>query len=733
MRYLIVSNRLPFSIQRAGAEFRLTPSVGGLATGIRAFLAGRPEAGRLWIGWPGLELDGENQLRFDALLRREHDAAPVFLTEAQMRDFYHGFCNSTLWALFHYFPSYAVYDAEFYEEYRRVNQIYAEAILAELGEDDLLWIHDYQLMLVPGMIRQRRPAARIGFFLHIPFPEFELFRLLPRQWRSDLISGVLGADLIGFHTHDYARYFLRSALRILGVESEAGRLLYGDRAVKVDAFPMGIDFERFFHSDRSSDSLREEQRLSEARADRRWILSIDRLDYSKGIAHRLRAFERFLQERSDWIGRVSLIVVVVPSRVEVDQYQLLKSEIDELVGAINGRFSRPDWTPITYLFKTYDFDMLTALYRQADVALITPLRDGMNLIAKEYVAARADGAGVLALSEMAGAAQELGEALLVNPNDIVGMAQTIADALEMPLDEQRARMRRMQSRIRRYDVFRWADEFMSALEAWQGEQRQLEIRPLRGAARHSLLQAWRGARRRLLLTDYDGTLAPFHSMPELAHPSEEIRSLLLQIAQQCQLVIISGRDRETLQRWLGDLPLTLIAEHGAATRLQGEEWRELQMAGADWKSVVRPVFDLAADRTPGAFVEEKEFSLVWHFRNADLEAARAREQELLDTLTALTANLEVQILRGNRIVEARMLGANKGAAALRMMAREDYDWILAIGDDATDEDMFQSLPPECWTVRVGLHATRARFNLDSQSDVPPFFSELAAAAQGAWI
>lgn len=730
MRYLIVSNRLPFAVRPGGDRFHLIDSVGGLATGIRAFLAGRPEAERLWIGWPGIELDAAQQASFAAQVRASHHAAPVFLSAEEMRRFYHGFCNSTLWALFHYFPSYVVYDHDDYEAYRHVNQVYADAILREMRDDDTVWIHDYQLMMVPAMVRAARPRARIGYFLHIPFPEYELFRLLPREWSQELIGGLLGADLIGFHTHDYARYFLRSALRILGVENEGGRILYKERAVRIDAFPMGIDFNQFARSIDDSESLREEEKLERARGERRWILSIDRLDYSKGIAHRLRAFERFLEDRPDWRGQVSMTVVAVPSRIEVERYQSLKDEIDKLVGSINGRFSRPDWTPLTYLFQSFGFPTLTALYRQADVALITPLRDGMNLIAKEYVAARGEHAGVLVLSEMAGAAQELVEAVLVNPNDIPGMARAIGAALQMPLEEQRARMLRMQARLKRYDVFRWVDDFIAALASWESEQRRLDIRPLGAEAESELLAAWRGADRRLLLTDYDGTLSGFHAMPELARPTDEVRTLLRRLSGIAEVVVISGRDRSTLQNWLGDIPLSLIAEHGAATRPTGAEWQETSALRTDWKESVRALMEGAVDRTPGSFIEEKEYSLVWHFRSADLERARSQEKELLDTLTAMTANLEVQIMRGNRILEARVPGVNKGAAALRCLAAGRYDFVLAIGDDFTDEDMFAALPAECWTIRVGLQATRARFNLNDQPQVLHLLERLAGPAEG---
>ena len=433
-RLVIVSNRLPFNVEIKDGRPVFHPSAGGLVTGLASFRESRRQsaalpAEHLWVGWPGSSIDAP--LREDVVRQALADfkSFPVFLTEEQMEHFYLGFCNATIWPLFHYFPSFTVYQASFWAQYKQINQLFADALESILRPDDVVWIHDYHLMLLPKLVKNRQPQLSVGFFLHIPFPSFEVFRMLPGEWRRDILEGLLGADLIGFHTYEYTHHFLQSVLRILGYEHQMSQVLAQDHLVRADTFPMGIDVEKFASAARSDDTEREIHDLRNSLTGVKLILSVDRLDYSKGIANRLEGYEVFLEDNPEYHGKVALLMVVVPSRIGVVQYEMMKRQIEELVGKINGRFGRVGWTPVVYQYRHVPFTSLLALYSVSDVCLVTPLRDGMNLVAKEYVTTR--GGGVLILSEMAGAAKELPEAIIINPNDRAEIANALKQALEM--------------------------------------------------------------------------------------------------------------------------------------------------------------------------------------------------------------------------------------------------------------------------------------------------------------
>lgn len=731
-RLLVVSNRLPFTAVEQDGDLAFEPSSGGLVSGLTGYLESAGKAGiineYLWVGWPGSSVDPDKQ---EALTQkaRELNAYPVFISEAEMEMFYYGFCNSTIWPLFHYFPSYAFYEDEYWDEYVRVNEVFADAVCQVARPDDIIWVHDYQLMLLPGMLRERMPDAQVGFFLHIPFPGYELFRQMPRRWGRRILEGMLGADLTGFHTHDYAQYFMRSVLRILGREHQMGQMIVGDRIARIETFPMGIDFERYHESVHLLGVREHETRLRNSLPpNTRVVLSLDRLDYTKGIVHRLRGYETFLSRYPDWHGRVVLMLVVVPSRVGVGRYQETKEQIEELVGRINGQFGTLDWVPIRYQYTSLPFEHLVALYHAADVALVTPLRDGMNLIAKEYIAASTD-TGVLILSEMAGAAKELGEAIIINPNSREEIAEALLLALEMPVEEQRTRNETMQQRLRRYDVTTWATDFMTELLKVVEDRDRLTSRLLSDRARQRMIEDYARAERRLLLLDYDGTLMPFSTDPMQVVPTRGVLDVLLALAREPRnhVVVISGRDRHTLETWLGDLPISLVAEHGVWIRDWGGVWRMTRPLKNDWKPRIRAVLETYADRLPGSFVEEKEFSLVWHYRAADPELGAVRARELLDQLVNFTANIDVRVLQGNKVIEVKAGGVNKGVAGEYYLARTKPDFVLAVGDDWTDEDLFVALPDTAYTLRVGLATSQARYNLRDHLAVLDLLTDLARA------
>ncbi len=729
MRLLIVSNRLPITVVEKEGKVRFQESAGGLVSGLSAYLdslkASFTQTEHIWMGWPGITVNNnKTKGELKSKLPAKFNCYPVFISEKSMGNFYYGFCNKTIWPLFHYFPSYTIYDEDYWAHYKHVNEIFCNTVKEIIKPDDVVWIHDYHLMLLPRLLRDEIPNP-IGFFLHIPFPTFEIFRLLPRKWRSEILQGLLGADLIGFHIHDYTQYFLRCVLRILGYENNMGEIIVNGRIIKADTFPMGIDFKRFYTAQSDPNVQKEREELLRSLADFKVVLSIDRLDYTKGILNRLNAYEVFLEENPQWHRKVVLVIVVVPSRVGIEHYQQMKRRIDELVGNINGRFGSINWTPIVYQFKFLPFRHLTALYSISDVALITPLRDGMNLIAKEYLSTRTDKTGVLILSEMAGASRELGEAIIINPNNIEEIVDALKIALEMPKEEQIKRNKPMQRRLQRYNVSRWADEFIKGLLSIKEKQKKFDAKLLNTSIKEQLIKDFSKAKRKLLLLDYDGTLVPFAENPQMAKPDEKLFKILKTLSeeQENEIVLISGRDKGTLQNWFGMLDIGLVAEHGVWIK-ENEDWKMIKPVTNDWKHQIVPILEMYADRLPGSFVEEKDFSVVWHYRMADPELGSILANDLTDYLVNFTANIDVQVLQGSKVVEIINSGVNKSAAAIYWISKKDFDFVLAIGDDWTDEEIFKVLPENAYSIRVGMTKSNAKFNVNTYIDVIQLLEKL---------
>ncbi len=725
---IIISNRLPVQLQIDNGSINAIPSVGGLATGMKSV---HSEGQSLWIGWSGLteeEIPPELEGKIDAALAK-HGSSKVKLTTEEVDGFYYGFSNRTIWPLFHYFLEYAEFELASWNTYKEVNQKFADAILKEAGEDDVIWVHDYQLMLVPQMVREKRPNISIGFFLHIPFPSYEIFRTLP--WREEVLMGLLGSDLIGFHTYDYERHFLSSVRRILGLEVSFNDIYSDDRVVKVDSFPMGIDYAKFSEAAKQHKSLSKkdqselQRRLNkhkEASPDAKFLLSIDRLDYSKGIAKRLNAYEYFFKKYPQYKEKVRLIILAVPSRSNVPQYKLLKREIDELVGRINGELATVSWTPIWYFYRSMPFDNLIDLYTSCDIAWLTPIRDGMNLVAKEYIATRTDKTGVLILSEMAGSANEMNESLLINPNNFEQIADAIHRAIQMPVEEQKERNTVLQKRLERYNVEKWANDFMRSLTIQSDKDPTYVTRRLSVDLTNTIMTQYRNAEKRLLFLDYDGTLAGFHNDPQKAAPDTALYELIDNLAalENTDVYLISGRDKETFERWFLKKKYNMIAEHGVWLSEKGSDFTMLENVKKDWMEKILPVLESFVDRTPGSFIEEKNYSLAWHYRNTDPDFGQKRASELNTVLRSLIANDDLSVLNGNKVMEIKSSNVNKGRAAMRIFTQETYDFVFAIGDDWTDEFMFQELPETAVTVKVGRQKTQAKYYLDSIKNVRDF-------------
>lgn len=729
-RLVVVSNRLPFTLVRREKHWEFAKSVGGLASGLSTYLrrASPYQADYVWVGWPGTSVgqeDRQEEIRSKAL--SEFQSYPVFLSESVMESFYHGFCNSTIWPIFHDFPFLAKFREDYWARYEEVNKTFLNATLDVIQPNDTVWVHDYHLMLLPRLLREKSPSVPIGFFLHIPFPPLEVFQLLPRKWREEILRGILGADLVGFHTHDYTQAFLRCVLRILGHEHNMGKTSVEERIVKADTFPMGIDYKGISELSQSHQENLEKDELRSKLGNVRVILSINRLDYTKGVINQLLAFETFLERNSQFAGKVVLVLTVSPSRTQVERYQQIKRQIDELVGRVNGRFGFIDWTPVVYQYRVLAPESLLAAYAISDVALVTPMKDGMNLIAKEYLAARADETGVLVISETAGAAVELGEALIVNPNDTMEIAEALKTALEMPRSEQARRNRIMRRRLERYDVFRWGDEFLQQLAEVKHEQGKLAANLLEPGLQEKLVSDFRKARKRLILLDYDGTLVELVRDPQQAAPSEDLLGLLQRLLNRAstRVVIVSGRDRNTLCDFFEGTGVGLVAEHGTWI-MDNAHWTLAGSTADDWKARLLPILTIHADRLPGSFVEEKDHSLAWHYRKADPELSRVRATELMDALTGLTANLDLQVMTGNKVVEVKKTGVNKGSAALHFLSKGEYDFVLAVGDDSTDEELFRALPNNAYSIRVGITQSHARYNLQRPSNVIELLRQIAA-------
>jgi len=724
-RYLIVSNRLPVTAEVKEGKLALHSSAGGLAT---AMTHVHEREGAVWIGWPGetAAFDVGTRAELDRQLE-EARMIPVHLTTKQVERFYEGFCNGVLWPLFHYLLDKVRLDAwRDWAAYREANERFAEIVAKNYRPGDRIWIHDYHLLLLPALLRQRLPHASIAFFLHIPFPASGVFRILP--WRREILLGMLGADLVGFHTHAYQRHFLSSVLRLLGVESKLDAVPHEGRVVRIGAFPISIDTADFEKRVATPEVRKATDEIRAQNTGAKLLLGVDRLDYTKGLRRRVLAVERLLERAPDLAGKFKFIQIAAPSRTRVEAYGQLRRSLDEMVGRINARFSTINWAPVQYLYQNIGLEQLLPLYRAADVMLVTPTRDGMNLVAKEFVACRDEENGVLVLSEFAGAAWELGEALIVNPYDVDEIARALHTALLMPEEEQRFRMTRLRRRVRKWTVHTWAAAFeRSFQQAVEQNQKMRDSLALPAVE----IARMKTAEHLILILDYDGTLVPFASQPEFAPPDRELLDLLKKLTArpQTEVHVASGRDRYSLSQWFAGVEVTLHAEHGLWGRPAGKkEWLCKATLNNEWKEKAHEIMEDFAARTPGAFVEEKTAALCWHFRRCDPEFAEFQERELRLHLGDIFSNQPVEVLRGSKIVELRQQGVHKGLIVTSVMETAPPGaLVVAIGDDATDEDMFRHLPERGIGIHVGVQSSSAAYSLPSHHAVRALLKEIAEA------
>lgn len=722
---IVVSNRLPVTARIDEGHVRLRRASGGLATGLRAWYA---RQNSVWIGWPG-DVGRFTPAQRDTLehhLGARH-VAPVYLEAAEIEAYYEGFANRVLWPLFHYLIDRVPVDASGWDAYQKVNQKFADVVARRYQSGDLIWVHDYQLMLLPALLRARLPQARIGFFLHIPFPSSEVFRTLP--WRREILHGVLGADHVGFHTFSYLRHFLMSLVHVDGLEAEVDSVQIGGRRVRLGVHPMGIDAAGFDSLARDPRVIAEADRIRGAAGGRRIVLGIDRLDYTKGIPRRLSAIQRLLEREPALRDELRYIQVAVPSRGMVDSYQQFKRQVEEMVGRINGACGTLRSTPVHYMYGSVSRHELAALYRAADVMLVTPLRDGMNLVAKEFVASRVDGDGVLVLSELAGASAELGDALIVNPYDVEAVASTIKQALTLTKDQRRTRMACLRTRVKHHDVHRWAGEFLSALRADNAPVMMPAPAMVEWPA---LVRRLATAARLSVLLDYDGTLVPLAPLPKMATPDAELQALLRALADLpgVDVHVVSGRPRESLESWFGTLPVTLWAEHAFWHRHpRASQWESAAALPTDWMRKIAPILEQFTTITPGSFIEAKSVSLAWHYRLAEPAFGARQAHELRLLLGDTLSNQPLEVLEGHKVIEVRYRGMNKGAVA-HHVGRSGADVVLAIGDDRTDDDLFGALQHDAVTIAVGKRPSVARYWLPDCGTVRVLLRQLVDTRAG---
>jgi len=673
-----------------------------------------------WTGEPAPEHEQREQLARE--LKAARQQIPVFLDETEIRGYHDGFCHTSLWPILHYLSGHADYQQEWFNTYRNVNERFADIVAERYRPGDLIWVHDYHLMLVPQLLRERLPDARIGFFLHTPFPSYELFRCHPN--RTQLLSGMLGANLIGFQTFGYLRHFRSTVLRLLGIESDIDQIVHDDAITAIGVYPVGVKTDMIAHARASADYQKCLEEYRATFAGKRIVLSVDRLDQSQGIQKKLRAIENYLAAHPADRDRVMFILLVSPTGGHSRDVRQLVHDIEHAVGRINGHYSRVDNIPVHYVNRSVPFLELSALYHLADVALVTPLMDGMNVIAKEYIATKQDAKrGVLVLSEFAGVSEELFNAIRVNPYNTDEVSAAIDRAIKMPEEEQRKRLDSMLARIIGYDAAFWASTFVQDLET-----ACLEVEGKTRALDHSIIDRFRQPdTRKALFLDYDGSLREFVDSPEDAVPSDELLEIFKNFDRRDDLdvYIVSGRDQAFLEKHFGAFHVTLVAEHGYFYKRPGKDW-ETMVGDIDlgWKDTIARILEHYSMSTPSTKVEEKHSALVWHYRQADPEFGAWKAASLIGDLTETISNLPVAIHQGQKIVEVSSQHVSKGMAVTRFMNENKYDLMLCAGDDRTDETMLYFDDDKVITVKIGDKDTDAAYRVSSPQSFRRFLTAI---------
>ncbi|KAL7590846.1 hypothetical protein Lser_V15G32456 [Lactuca serriola] len=718
-RLLVVANRLPVSAVRKGdASWHLEVTVGGLVSA----LLGITDFEAKWIGWPGVTLRDEIGRKSLTEALAEKRCVPVFLDENLVNLYYNGYCNNILWPLFHYLgipqeDSLATiwsFQSQF-EAYKKANQLFADVVKEHYQDGDIVWCHDYHLMFLPKCLKEQNANIKVGWFLHTPFPSSEIYRTIPS--RSELLIAVLAADVVGFHTYDYARHFVSACTRILGLEGTPEGVEDQGRLTRVAAFPIGIDSDRFVKAIQLPQVKNHIKEFHERFDGRKVMLGVDRLDMIKGIPQKLLAFEKFLEDNPNWQDKVVFVQIAVPTRTDVPEYQKLTCQVHEIVGRINGRFGTLTTVPIHHLDRSFDHHALCALYAITDVALITSLRDGMNLVSYEFVACQASKKGALILSEFAGAAQSLGAgAILVNPWNVTEVASAIAYALNMPSEEREKRHHHNYVHVTTHTSQDWAETFISELNDMvvEAQLRTTQIPPL--LQTEHAIERYMRSNNRLLILGFNVTLTEpvntdrrvdqFKEMESKLHP--ELKEPLKRLSNdpKTTVVVLSGSHRSVLDKNFDEYNIWLAAEHGVFVRTGNKKWLQnlAENIHMDWIESVKHVFEYFTERTPRSYFELRETSVVWNYKYADIEFGRLQAKDMLQHLwTGPISNASVEVVQGGRSVEVRAHGVTKGSGISGILGqvihdknmKDPIDYVLCVGHFLPkDEDIYTFFEPE---------------------------------------
>ncbi len=724
-KLIIVSNRLPFKLEKRNNKLEMRQSSGGLVSSMDSAI--KSATACVWVG----VADFSKEL-WEEYQSKQRDSKiqiyPIFLEKKLEKRYYDGFSNSIIWPLFHYFPSYAVYKEEFYTAYVEVNKIFTHCISEIVGSGDTVWIHDYHLMLLPGSLKQKFKSIAIGFFLHIPFPSYEILKHIPETWRNNILTGLLGADVIGFHTKEYVSHFQRTLSFFLGIEMNNQTTQFEQSSVLIRDYPISIDFEKFNGAFDQKQVVTGRNQIRARNKNVSIIFSVDRLDYTKGVLNRLQAFEELLSSGTSLRNKVTFIINVVPSREKHKKYAERRKLIEEQISHINGLYGNVRWMPIIYQYSHLTFQQLMSFYTSCDVALVTPMRDGMNLVAKEFVASRKDKRGVLILSEFAGAANELTSAILVNPNDINLMKNAMMHALTITPEDQEQAMEQMQSTLKDNDIDKWSESFLADLHTNRNANSNMKVRVMNYEERLGLFQDYKKSKQRLILLDYDGTLVPYFNEPDEARPDKRVVELLGRLTEDDRnhVIIVSGRDSKTLETWFEGMNVGLVAEHGAYFKpSHSENWSDTDLDSGTWKPGAIEIFKKYSSNLPGSFLEEKNHAVSWHYRKAEVENEEQLVQRICRELVVHNSTNKFNVLCGKKVIEAKNAYFDKGTFVTAFLAENNFDFVLGIGDDATDEDMFRSLTGlNHYSLKVGLQKTSAMYNLIGLSNVHSFLEQL---------
>ena len=700
---LIVSNRLPITVKKLHGVLTYETSIGGLSSGLSGYVKGRTN---MWIGWPGIASDELTDAERRAVTTHlaKLNCKPVFLTQKQLDDFYAGYSNGLLWPLLHSMKMQKSGTAGWWQAYQSVNKQYAEIIVAAARHDATIWVHDYQLMLVPEYLKQQLSHNHIGFFLHTPFPPLGVFQKLPEARK--LVGSLLKADLVGLQTKENVENFSETVTGFeYGVVANNLLILKG-RSVQITDFPIGIDYTKFDKAYQLPDVMRATRRMRARYAGLKVIAGVDRLDITKGFIERLTAYQTFLDRNPKQRKKVVFVLVGAPSRSAVPAYQKLGRDVEKLVGVINGMYGTKKWQPVEYI-KGLPFHEVTALFQVADVGFVTPRKDGMNLVAKEFIASKRK-SGVLILSKGAGAAEELRDALLVDLKQPETLVIALEQALSMRKIDITGRFNAMNEQIAGHTIHHWSKEFMNMLQ----KPVPLPVLPLTAVSRRKIVTDYTRSRTRALFLDYDGVLSELVARPEDAKPTSQVLHMLTALTgdPNNDVFIISGRSRHDLEAWLSPIGVGLIAEHGAFSwDTSTKRWSKNSVADTSWQKALLPILHKYSSLTPHSHIEQKTTALVWHYRESSVFQTQKNLVLLKKELRPLLKTMNLKAHDGKKILEIKHKDTSKGNAVKSQLALKQYDFVITAGDDYTDESMFKAAPHWAHSIKVGGGITAARY------------------------